>query len=160
MPNSFITDEQAIETPDGSMEVPGEPTTQSVVAQEPTEGPTVEAVNPVPVPPAQPFNPYEIIERDAYSASQFVLGKDPGSTAEVLDISRQLGISPAEVDSDFEGSKYRLEKLRTANTLKQSPGLSDYITNNPDKAPVLKNDLMKHWPAGIREEPPHTSDSS
>lgn len=141
MPNSFITDEQAIETPDGSMEVPGEPTTQSVVAQEPTEGPTVEAVNPVPVPPAQPFNPYEIIERDAYSASQFVLGKDPGRTAEVLDISRQLGISPAEVDSDFEGSKYRLEKLRTANTLKQSPGLSDYITNNPDKAPVLKNDL-------------------
>ena len=81
MPNSFITDEQAIETPDGSMEVPGEPTTQSVVAQEPTEGPTVEAVNPVPVPPAQPFNPYEIIERDAYSASQFVLGKDPGRTA-------------------------------------------------------------------------------
>lgn len=141
MPNSFITDEQAIETPDGSMEVPGEPTTQSVVAQEPTEGPTVEAVNPVPVPPAQPFNPYEIIERDAYSASQFVLGKDPGRTAEVLDISRQLGISPAEVDSDFEGSKYCLEKLRTANTLKQSPGLSDYITNNPDKAPVLKNDL-------------------
>lgn len=141
MPNSFITDEQAIETPDGSMEVPGEPTTQSVVAQEPTEGPTVEAVNPVPVPPAQPFNPYEIIERDAYSASQFVLGKDPGRTAEVLDISRQLGISPTEVDSDFEGSKYRLEKLRTANTLKQSPGLSDYITNNPDKAPVLKNDL-------------------
>lgn len=141
MPNSFITDEQAIETPDGSMEVPGEPTTQSVVAQEPTEGPTVEAVNPVPVPPAQPFNPYEIIERDAYSASQFVLGKDPGRTAEVLDISRQLGISPAEVDADFEGSKQRLEKLRTANTLKQSPGLSDYITNNPDKAPVLKNDL-------------------
>lgn len=141
MPNSFIKDEQAIETPDGSMEVPGEPTTQSVVAQEPTEGPTVEAVNPVPVPPAQPFNPYEIIERDAYSASQFVLGKDPGRTAEVLDISRQLGISPTEVDSDFEGSKYRLEKLRTANTLKQSPGLSDYITNNPDKAPVLKNDL-------------------
>ncbi|WP_302817174.1 hypothetical protein [Parasutterella excrementihominis] len=141
MPNPFITDEQAIETPDGSMEVPGEPTTQSVVAQEPTEGPTVEAVNPVPVPPAQPFNPYEIIERDAYSASQFVLGKDPGRTAEVLDISRQLGISPTEVDSDFEGSKYRLEKLRTANTLKQSPGLSDYITNNPDKAPVLKNDL-------------------
>lgn len=141
MPNSFITDEQAIETPDGSMEVPGEPTTQSVVAQEPTEGPTVEAVNPVPVPPAKPFNPYEIIERDAYSASQFVLGKDPGRTAEVLDISRQLGISPAEVDADFEGSKQRLEKLRTANTLKQSPGLSDYITNNPDKAPVLKNDL-------------------
>lgn len=141
MPNSFIKDEQAIETPDGSMEVPGEPTTQSVVAQKPTEGPTVEAVNPVPVPPAQPFNPYEIIERDAYSASQFVLGKDPGRTAEVLDISRQLGISPTEVDSDFEGSKYRLEKLRTANTLKQSPGLSDYITNNPDKAPVLKNDL-------------------
>lgn len=141
MPNPFITDEQAIETPDGSMEVPGEPTTQSVVAKEPTEGPTVEAVNPVPVPPAQPFNPYEIIERDAYSASQFVLGKDPGRTAEVLDISRQLGISPTEVDSDFEGSKYRLEKLRTANTLKQSPGLSDYITNNPDKAPVLKNDL-------------------
>lgn len=141
MPNSFITDEQAIETPDGSMEVPGEPTTQSVVAQEPTEGLTVEPVNPVPVPPAQPFNPYEIIERDAYSASQFVLGKDPGRTAEVLDISRQLGISPTEVDSDFEGSKYRLEKLRTANTLKQSPGLSDYITNNPDKAPVLKNDL-------------------
>lgn len=141
MPNSFITDEQAIETPDGSMEVPGEPTTQSVVAQEPTEGPTVEPVNPVSVPPAQPFNPYEIIERDAYSASQFVLGKDPGRTAEVLDISRQLGISPAEVDSDFEGSKQRLEKLRTANTLKQSPGLSDYITNNPDKAPVLKNDL-------------------
>lgn len=140
MPNSFIKDEQAIETPDG-MEVPGEPTTQSVVAQEPTEGPTVEAVNPVPVPPAQPFNPYEIIERDAYSASQFVLGKDPGRTAEVLDISRQLGISPAEVDADFEGSKQRLEKLRTANTLKQSPGLSDYITNNPDKAPVLKNDL-------------------
>lgn len=141
MPNSFITDEQAIETPDGSMEVPGEPTTQSVVAQEPTEGLTVEPVNPVPVPPAQPFNPYEIIERDAYSASQFVLGKDPGRTAEVLDISRQLGISPAEVDSDFEGSKLRLEKLRTANTLKQSPGLSDYITNNPDKAPVLKNDI-------------------
>lgn len=141
MPNSFITDEQAIETPDGSMEVPGEPTTQSVVAQEPTEGPTVEPVNPVSVPPAKPFNPYEIIERDAYSASQFVLGKDPGRTAEVLDISRQLGISPTEVDSDFEGSKYRLEKLRTANTLKQSPGLSDYITNNPDKAPVLKNDL-------------------
>ena len=123
------------------MEVPGEPTTQSVVAQEPTEGPTVEPVNPVSVPPAKPFNPYEIIERDAYSASQFVLGKDPGRTAEVLDISRQLGISPTEVDSDFEGSKYRLEKLRTANTLKQSPGLSDYITNNPDKAPVLKNDL-------------------
>lgn len=141
MPNFFITDEQAIETPDGSMEVPGGPTTQSVVAQEPTEGLTVEPVNPVPVPPAQPFNPYEIIERDAYSASQFVLGKDPGRTAEVLDISRQLGISPTEVDSDFEGSKYRLEKLRTANTLKQSPGLSDYITNNPDKAPVLKNDL-------------------
>lgn len=141
MPNSFITDEQAIETPDGSMEVPGEPTTQSVVAQEPTEGPTVEPVNPVSVPPAKPFNPYEIIERDAYSASQFVLGKDPGRTAEVLDITRQLGISPTEVDSDFEGSKYRLEKLRTANTLKQSPGLSDYITNNPDKAPVLKNDL-------------------
>ena len=141
MPNFFITDEQAIETPDGSMEVPGEPTTQSVVAQEPTEGLTVEPVNPVPGPPAQPFNPYEIIERDAYSASQFVLGKDPGRTAEVLDISRQLGISPTEVDSDFEGSKYRLEKLRTANTLKQSPGLSDYITNNPDKAPVLKNDL-------------------
>lgn len=141
MPNFFITDEQAIETPDGSMEVPGEPTTQSVVAQEPTEGLTVEPVNPVPAPPAQPFNPYEIIERDAYSASQFVLGKDPGRTAEVLDISRQLGISPTEVDSDFEGSKYRLEKLRTANTLKQSPGLSDYITNNPDKAPVLKNDL-------------------
>lgn len=141
MPNSFITDEQAIETPDGSMEVPGEPTTQSVVAQEPTEGLTVEPVNPVPVPPAQPFNPYEIIERDAYSASQFVLGKDPDRTAEVLDISRQLGISPAEVDSDFEGSKLRLEKLRTANTLKQSPGLSDYITNNPDKAPVLKNDI-------------------
>lgn len=141
MPNSFITDEQAIETPDGSMEVPGEPTTQSVVAQEPTEGPTVEPVNPVSVPPAKPFNPYEIIERDAYSASQFVLGKDPGRTAEVLDISRQLGISPTEVDSDFEGSKYRLEKLRTANTLKQSLGLSDYITNNPDKAPVLKNDL-------------------
>lgn len=141
MPNSFITDEQAIETPDGSMEVPGEPTTQSVVAQEPTEGPTVEPVNPVSVPPAKPFNPYEIIERDAYSASQFVLEKDPGRTAEVLDISRQLGISPTEVDSDFEGSKYRLEKLRTANTLKQSPGLSDYITNNPDKAPVLKNDL-------------------
>lgn len=141
MPNSFITDEQAIETPDGSMEVPGEPTTQSVVAQEPTEGPTVESVNPVSVPPAQPFNPYEIIERDAYSASQFVLGKDSGRTAEVLDISRQLGISPAEVDSDFEGSKQRLEKLRAANTLKQSPGLSDYITNNPDKAPVLKNDL-------------------
>ncbi len=141
MPNSFITDEQAIETPDGSMEVPGEPTTQSMVAQEPTEGPTVEPINPVPVPPAQPFNPYEIIERDAYSASQFVLGKDPGRTAEVLDISRQLGISPAEVDSDFEGSKQRLEKLRTANTLKQSPGLSDYITNNPDKAPVLKNDI-------------------
>lgn len=141
MPNSFITDEQAIETPDGSMEVPGEPTTQSVVAQEPTEGPTVEPVNPVSVPPAKPSNPYEIIERDAYSASQFVLGKDPGRTAEVLDISRQLGISPTEVDSDFEGSKYRLEKLRTANTLKQSPGLSDYITNNPDKAPVLKNDL-------------------
>lgn len=141
MPNSFITDEQAIETPDGSMEVPGEPTTQSVVAQEPTEGPTVEPVNPVSVPPAKPFNPYEIIERDAYSASQIVLGKDPGRTAEVLDISRQLGISPTEVDSDFEGSKYRLEKLRTANTLKQFPGLSDYITNNPDKAPVLKNDL-------------------
>lgn len=141
MPNSFITDEQAIETPDGSMEVPGEPTTQSVVAQEPTEGPTVEAVNPVPVPPVKPFNPYEIIERDAYSASQFVLGKDPGRTTEVLDISRQLGISPAEVDSDFEGSKQRLEKLHTANTLKQSPGLSDYITNNPDKAPVLKTDL-------------------
>lgn len=141
MPNSFITDEQAIETPDGSMEVPGEPTTQSVVAQEPTEGPTVEAVNPVPVPPAQPFDPYAVLERNAYSASQFVLGKDSGRTAEVLDISRQLGISPAEVDSDFEGSKQRLEKLRTANTLKQSPGLSDYITNNPDKAPVLKNDL-------------------
>lgn len=141
MPNFFITDEQAIETPDGSMEVPGEPTTKSMVAQEPTEGPTVEPINPVPVPPAQPFNPYEIIERDAYSASQFVLGKDPGRTAEVLDISRQLGISPAEVDSDFEGSKQRLEKLRTANTLKQSPGLSDYITNNPDKAPVLKNDI-------------------
>lgn len=141
MPNSFITDEQAIETPDGSMEVPGEPTTQSVVAQEPTEGPTVEPVNPVPVPPAQPFDPYAVLERNAYSASQFVLGKDSGRTAEVLDISRQLGISPAEVDSDFEGSKQRLEKLRTANTLKQSPGLSDYITNNPDKAPVLKNDL-------------------
>lgn len=141
MPNSFITDEQAIETPDGSMEVPGEPTTQSVVAQEPTVRPTVEPVNPVPVPPAQPFDPYAVLERNAYSASQFVLGKDPGRTAEVLDISRQLGISPAEVDSDFEGSKQRLEKLRTANTLKQSPGLSDYITNNPDKAPVLKNDL-------------------
>lgn len=141
MPNPFITDEQAIETPDGSMEVPGEPTTKSVVAQEPTEGPTVEPVNPVPVPPAQPFDPYAVLERNAYSASQFVLGKDSGRTAEVLDISRQLGISPAEVDSDFEGSKYRLEKLRTANTLKQSPGLSDYITNNPDKAPVLKNDL-------------------
>lgn len=141
MPNSFITDEQAIETPDGSMEVPGEPTTQSVVAQEPTEGLTVEPVNPVPVPPAQPFDPYAVLERNAYSASQFVLGKDSGRTAEVLDISRQLGISPTEVDSDFEGSKYRLEKLRTANTLKQSPGLSDYITNNPDKAPVLKNDL-------------------
>lgn len=141
MPNFFITDEQAIETPDGSMEVPEEPTTKSVVAQEPTEGPTVEPVNPVPVPPAQPFDPYAVLERNAYSASQFVLGKDPGRTAEVLDISRQLGISPAEVDSDFEGSKYRLEKLRTANTLKQSPGLSDYITNNPDKAPVLKNDL-------------------
>lgn len=141
MPNFFITDEQAIETPDGSMEVPGEPTTKSVVAQEPTEGPTVEPVNPVPVPPAQPFDPYAVLERNAYSASQFVLGKDPGRTAEVLDISRQLGISPTEVDSDFEGSKYRLEKLRTANTLKQSPGLSDYITNNPDKAPVLKNDL-------------------
>lgn len=141
MPNFFITDEQAIETPDGSMEVPGEPTTKSVVAQEPTEGPTVEPVNPVPVPPAQPFDPYAVLERNAYSASQFVLGKDSGRTAEVLDISRQLGISPAEVDSDFEGSKYRLEKLRTANTLKQSPGLSDYITNNPDKAPVLKNDL-------------------
>ncbi len=141
MPNFFITDEQAIETPDGSMEVPGEPTTQSVVAKEPTEGPTVEPVNPVPLPPAQPFDPYAVLERNAYSASQFVLGKDPGRTAEVLDISRQLGISPTEVDSDFEGSKYRLEKLRTANTLKQSPGLSDYITNNPDKAPVLKNDL-------------------
>lgn len=141
MPNFFITDEQAIETPDGSMEVPGEPTTKSVVAQEPTEGPTVEPVNPVPVPPAQPFDPYAVLERNAYSASQFVLGKDSGRTAEVLDISRQLGISPAEVDSDFEGSKQRLEKLRTANTLKQSPGLSDYITNNPDKAPVLKNDL-------------------
>ena len=141
MPNPFITDEQAIETPDGSMEVPGEPTTQSVVAKEPTEGPTVEPVNPVPLPPAQPFDPYAVLERNAYSASQFVLGKDSGRTAEVLDISRQLGISPAEVDSDFEGSKYRLEKLRTANTLKQSPGLSDYITNNPDKAPVLKNDL-------------------
>lgn len=141
MPNSFITDEQAIETPDGSMEVPGEPTTQSVVTQEPTEGPTVEPVNAVPVPPAQPFDPYAVLERNAYSASQFVLGKDSGRTAEVLDISRQLGISPAEVDSDFEGSKQRLEKLRTANTLKQSPGLSDYITNNPDKAPVLKNDL-------------------
>lgn len=141
MPNPFITDEQAIETPDGSMEVPGEPTTKSVVAQEPTEGPTVEPVNPVPVPPAQPFDPYAVLERNAYSASQFVLGKDPGRTAEVLDISRQLGISPAEVDADFEGSKQRLEKLRTANTLKQSPGLSDYITNNPDKAPVLKNDL-------------------
>lgn len=141
MPNFFITDEQAIETPDGSMEVPGEPTTKSVVAQEPTEGPTVEPVNPVPVPPAQPFDPYAALERNAYSASQFVLGKDSGRTAEVLDISRQLGISPAEVDSDFEGSKQRLEKLRTANTLKQSPGLSDYITNNPDKAPVLKNDI-------------------
>ncbi len=141
MPNPFITDEQAIETPDGSMEVPGEPTTQSVVAKEPTEGPTVEPVNPVPLPPAQPFDPYAVLERNAYSASQFVLGKDSGRTAEVLDISRQLGISPTEVDSDFEGSKYRLEKLRTANTLKQSPGLSDYITNNPDKAPVLKNDL-------------------
>lgn len=141
MPNFFITDEQAIETPDGSMEVPGEPTTKSVVAQEPTEGPTVEPVNPVPVPPAQPFDPYAVLERNAYSASQFVLGKDSGRTAEVLDISRQLRISPAEVDSDFEGSKQRLEKLRTANTLKQSPGLSDYITNNPDKAPVLKNDL-------------------
>ena len=141
MPNSFITDEKAIETSDGSMEVPGEPTTQSVVAHEPTEGPTVEPVNPVPVPPAQPFDPYVVLERNAYSASQFVLGKDSGRTAEVLDISRQLGISPAEVDSDFEGSKLRLEKLRTANTLKQSPGLSDYITNNPDKAPVLKNDL-------------------
>lgn len=141
MPNPFITDEQAIETPDGSMEVPGEPTTKSVVAQEPTEGPTVEPVNPVPVPPAQPFDPYAVLERNAYSASQFVLGKDSGRTAEVLDISRQLGISPAEVDADFEGSKQRLEKLRTANTLKQSPGLSDYITNNPDKAPVLKNDL-------------------
>lgn len=46
-------------------------------------------------------------------------------TAEVLDISRQLGISPAEVDADFEGSKQRLEKLRTANTLKQSP---DFLT--------------------------------
>lgn len=141
MPNPFITDEQAIETPDGSMEVPGELTTKSVVAQEPTEGPTVEPVNPVPVPPAQPFDPYAVLERNAYSASQFVLGKDSGRTAEVLDISRQLGISPAEVDADFEGSKQRLEKLRTANTLKQSPGLSDYITNNPDKAPVLKNDL-------------------
>ena len=141
MPNPFITDEQAIETPDGSMEVPGEPTTQSVVAKEPTEGPTVEPVNPVPLPPAQPFDPYAVLERNAYSASQFVLGKDSGRTAEVLDISRQLGISPAEVDADFEGSKQRLEKLRTANTLKQSPGLSDYITNNPDKAPVLKNDL-------------------
>lgn len=141
MPNPFITDEQAIETPDGSMEVPGEPTTQSVVAQEPTEGPTVEAVNPVPVPPAQSFDPYAVLERNAYSASQFVLGKDSGRTAEVLDLSLQLGISPAEVDADFEGSKQRLEKLRTANTLKQSPGLSDYITNNPDKAPVLKNDL-------------------
>lgn len=141
MPNFFITDEQAIETPDGSMEVPGEPTTKSVVAQKPTEGPTVEPVNPVPVPPAQPFDPYAALERNAYSASQFVLGKDSGRTAEVLDISRQLGISPAEVDSDFEGSKQRLEKLRTANTLKQSPGLSDYITNNPDKAPVLKNDI-------------------
>ena len=141
MPNPFITDEQAIETPDGSMEVPGEPTTQSVVAKEPTEGLTVEPVNPVPVPPAQPFDPYAVLERNAYSASQFVLGKDSGRTAEVLDISRQLGISPAEVDADFEGSKQRLEKLRTANTLKQSPGLSDYITNNPDKAPVLKNDL-------------------
>lgn len=141
MPNPFITDEQAIETPDGSMEVPGEPTTQSVVAKEPTEGPTVEPVNPAPLPPAQPFDPYAVLERNAYSASQFVLGKDSGRTAEVLDISRQLGISPAEVDADFEGSKQRLEKLRTANTLKQSPGLSDYITNNPDKAPVLKNDL-------------------
>lgn len=141
MPNPFITDEQAIETSDGSMEVPGEPTTQSVVAKEPTEGPTVEPVNPVPLPPAQPFDPYAVLERNAYSASQFVLGKDSGRTAEVLDISRQLGISPAEVDADFEGSKQRLEKLRTANTLKQSPGLSDYITNNPDKAPVLKNDL-------------------
>ena len=141
MPNPFITDEQAIETPDGSMEVPVEPTTQSVVAKEPTEGPTVEPVNPVPLPPAQPFDPYAVLERNAYSASQFVLGKDSGRTAEVLDISRQLGISPAEVDADFEGSKQRLEKLRTANTLKQSPGLSDYITNNPDKAPVLKNDL-------------------
>lgn len=141
MPNLFITDEQAIETPDGSMEVPGEPTTQSVVAKEPTEGPTVEPVNPVPLPPAQPFDPYAVLERNAYSASQFVLGKDSGRTAEVLDISRQLGISPAEVDADFESSKQRLEKLRTANTLKQSPGLSDYITNNPDKAPVLKNDL-------------------
>lgn len=141
MPNPFITDEQAIETPDGSMEVPGEPTTKSVVAQEPTEGPTVEPVNPVPLPPAQPFDPYAVLERNAYSASQFVLGKDSGRTAEVLDISRQLGISPAEVDADFESSKQRLEKLRTANTLKQSPGLSDYITNNPDKAPVLKNDL-------------------
>jgi hypothetical protein len=141
MPNPFITDEQAIETPDGSMEVPGEPTTQSVVAKEPIEGPTVEPVNPVPLPPAQPFDPYAVLERNAYSASQFVLGKDSGRTAEVLDISRQLGISPAEVDADFEGSKQRLEKLRTANTLKQSPGLSDYITNNPDKAPVLKNDL-------------------
>lgn len=149
MPNSFITDEQAIETPDGSMEVPGEPTTQSVVAQEPTEGPTVEAVNPVPVPPAQPFDPYAVLERNAYSASQFVLGKDSGRTAEVLDISRQLGISPAEVDADFEGSKQRLEKLRTANTLKQSPGLSDYITNNPDKAPVLKNDLKPLTKADI-----------
>ena len=149
MPNSFITDEQAIETPDGSMEVPGEPTTKSVVAQEPTEGPTVEPVNPVPVPPAQPFDPYAVLERNAYSASQFVLGKDSGRTAEVLDISRQLGISPAEVDADFEGSKQRLEKLRTANTLKQSPGLSDYITNNPDKAPVLKNDLKPLTKADI-----------
>ena len=149
MPNPFITDEQAIETPDGSMEVPGEPTTKSVVAQEPTEGPTVEPVNPVPVPPAQPFDPYAVLERNAYSASQFVLGKDSGRTAEVLDISRQLGISPAEVDADFEGSKQRLEKLRTANTLKQSPGLSDYITNNPDKAPVLKNDLKPLTKADI-----------
>ena len=141
MSNSFTTDEHAIKAPDGSMEVPREPTTQSVVVQEPTEGPTVDPVNPVPVPPPQPFDPYAVLERNAYSASQFVLGKDSEHTAEVLDISRQLGISPAEVDSDFEGSKQRLEKLRTANTLKQSPGLSDYITNNPDKAPVLRNDL-------------------
>ena len=88
-----------------------------MVAKEPTEGPTVEPVNPVPLPPAQPFDPYAVLERNAYSASQFVLGKDSGRTAEVLDISRQLGISPAEVDADFEGSKQRLEKLRTGQHL-------------------------------------------